>query len=157
MASGKPGTVQQHPPEELPKFLGKLEEGHDVVYGPPECEQHGLLRDLAPQITKMTLQSAMGAANARQVSTLRAFRSNLRNAFADYRSPVVNIDVLLTWATTRFAEVPVRHEPRKWGKPGYTQRKLVRRTLNMMTGFSTLPLQLASVTGFGFARERSLS
>jgi len=141
----------QHPPEEIPKLLVELEEGYDVVYGPPEREQHGLLRDLASQITKIALDGAMGSANARQVSALRVFRTRLRDAFADYRSPTVNIDVLLTWATTSFSAVRVRHEARKYGQSGYTPRKLVRHALNMMTGFSTRPLQLASLMGFGFA------
>ncbi len=48
----------QHPPEELGKLLNKLNEGFDVVYGPPEREQHGLLRDLASKITKLALESA---------------------------------------------------------------------------------------------------
>jgi len=141
----------QHPPEELLKLLAKLDEGYDVVYGPPEREQHGMLRDLASQITKVALQGAMGAANARHVSALRVFRTELRAAFADYRGPNVNIDVLLTWATTRFTAIKVRHEARKLGESGYTPRKLLRHTLNMMTGFSTRPLQIASVIGFGFA------
>jgi undecaprenyl-phosphate 4-deoxy-4-formamido-L-arabinose transferase len=141
----------QHPPEELPKLLSKLDEGFDVVYGPPQQEQHGLLRDLASNITKLALEEAMGAANARQVSALRVFRTQLREAFAGYRSPTVNIDVLLTWGSTRFAAVPVRHEPRKFGESGYTTGKLVRHALNMMTGFSTRPLQMASLLGFGFA------
>jgi glycosyltransferase involved in cell wall biosynthesis len=141
----------QHPPEEVPKLLAKLDEGFDVVYGPPQQQQHGLLRDLASQITKLALEEAMGAANARQVSALRAFRTELREAFAGYRSPTVNIDVLLTWASTQFAAVPVRHEPRKFGESGYTAGKLVRHALNMMTGFSTRPLQIASLIGFGFA------
>jgi glycosyltransferase involved in cell wall biosynthesis len=141
----------QHPPEELPKLLDKLEEGFDVVYGPPQHEQHGLLRNLASQITKLALAEAMGAANARQVCALRVFRTELREAFADYRSPTVNVDVLLTWASTRFAAVPVRHETRKFGKSGYTTGKLIRHALNMMTGFSTRPLQIASLIGFGFA------
>ncbi len=141
----------QHPPEEIPKLLAKLEEGFDVVYGPPEKEQHGLFRDLASQITKMALQGAMGADNARNASALRVFRTHLRDAFADYRSPNVNIDVLLTWATTRFAAVRVRHDSRTFGTSGYTTRKLVRHAMNMMTGFSTLPLQAASLVGFAFA------
>jgi undecaprenyl-phosphate 4-deoxy-4-formamido-L-arabinose transferase len=141
----------QHPPEEVPKLLAKLAEGHDVVYGAPERQQHGLLRDLASLITKLALENSMGAANARQVSALRVFRARLRDAFSDYRSPTVNIDVLLTWATTRFAAIKVRHEPRRFGASGYTPRKLVRHALNMMTGFSTRPLQLASLMGFVFA------
>ena len=50
----------------------------------------------------------MGAATARKVSAFRAFRTQLRDAFADYESPYVSIDVLLTWGTTRFAAVAVR-------------------------------------------------
>jgi undecaprenyl-phosphate 4-deoxy-4-formamido-L-arabinose transferase len=140
----------QNPPEEIPQLQSKLAEGFDVVYGTPEHEQHGLWRDLASMTTKMVLQNSMGAATARQVSAFRAFRSGLRAAFAEYRSPFISIDVVLTWATTRFAAVKVRHEPRYAGASNYTLRKLMVHALNMVTGFSTLPLRLASLIGFGF-------
>lgn len=141
----------QHPPEEIHKLLDNLQAGVDVVYGPPEREQHGFLRDLASQVTKLALQGAMGASNARNVSALRAFKTRLRDAFVQYRSPNVNIDVLLTWGTNQFSAVRVRHDTRKFGESGYTTRKLFRHALNMMTGFSTRPLQLASLLGFSFA------
>jgi len=140
----------QHPPENIPLLLAKLGEGHDVVYGTPEKEAHGLLRDLASVITKLALQSAMGVDTARGVSALRAFRTDLRRAFADYRSPFVSIDVLLTWATTGFASIRVRHLQRPAGSSNYTFGALVRHAINMMTGFSTVPLQLASFVGFSF-------
>jgi undecaprenyl-phosphate 4-deoxy-4-formamido-L-arabinose transferase len=138
----------QHPPSEIHTLLEKLNEGYDVVYGTPHQEQHGLFRDLASQITKLALQSAMGVNVARNVSAFRAFRTDLRQAFASYESPFVSIDVLLTWATTRFAAIPVRHEPRPYGVSNYTLRKLIIHALNMMTGFSILPLQVASMIGF---------
>jgi glycosyltransferase involved in cell wall biosynthesis len=141
----------QHPPEELPKLLAELDRGLDVVYGPPEREQHGLLRDLASQITKYALQNAMGAATARSVSAFRVFRTELRGAFAEYRNPYVSIDVLLTWGTRRFGAVKVRHDARAEGVSNYTYRKLIVHALNMITGFSTFPLQLASWVGFLFA------
>lgn len=140
----------QHPPEELPKLLAKMQEGYDVVYGTPESEQHGLLRDLASLITKIALQSAMGAETARVVCAWRVFRTSLRDAFAGYHNPFVSIDVLLTWGTTKFGSVRVRHDPRTIGKSNYTLSKLVRHALNMMTGFSVLPLQIASFIGFAF-------
>ena len=140
----------QHPPEDLPKLLAKMEEGFDVVYGTPEKEQHGLLRDIASMITKIALQSAMGAETARVVSAWRLFRTQLRDAFADYHGPFVSIDVLLTWGTTKFGSVRVSHNPRSIGNSNYNFRKLVRHAMNMMTGFSVLPLQLASVIGFFF-------
>jgi undecaprenyl-phosphate 4-deoxy-4-formamido-L-arabinose transferase len=140
----------QHPPDEIHKLLEKLDEGCDAVYGTPQHEQHGLWRDLASQVTKLALQSAMGVEVARNVSAFRAFRTQVREAFADYESPYVSIDVLLTWGTTRFAAVPVRHDPRRKGVSNYTLHKLVVHALNMMTGFSTLPLQLASLIGLAF-------
>ncbi len=141
----------QHPPKELSKLLAKLSDGYDVVYGTPEKEPHGLFRGLASKVTKWVLQNAMGAETASNVSAFRAFRSKLRDAFIDYRSLNVNIDVMLTWATTNFASVVVCHDPRRAGESGYTVSKLIRHAINMMTGFSTLPLRIASVTGFIFA------
>lgn len=140
----------QNPPEEIPKLLEKLAEGYDVIYGTPENEQHDLWRVLASQITKLALQSAMGNKTARKVSAFRVFRSQVRSAFADYRSPFLSLDVLLTWGTTRFAATTVRHDPRQAGVSNYTFRRLVNHALNMMTGFSTLPLQMASLIGFMF-------
>ena len=138
----------QHPPEEIPQLLAKLDEGNDVVYGTPKTEQHGFLRDLASRFTKLALQSAMGAATARKVSAFRVFRTYLRDSFEGYRGQYVSIDVLLTWGTTRFAAIPVRHEPRQQGISNYTFKKLVTHALNMLTGFSTFPLQVASLIGF---------
>jgi undecaprenyl-phosphate 4-deoxy-4-formamido-L-arabinose transferase len=138
----------QHPPEEIPRLLDRLKEGYDVVYGVPRTQQHGLWRDLASYVTKLTLQGAMGAATATRVSAFRAFRRDLREAFSDFRGPYVSLDVLLTWATTNFGSLAVEHQPRAAGRSHYTFSKLVVHSLNMMTGFSTLPLQLASIIGF---------
>ena len=140
----------QHPPEEIPKLLAALGEGYDVVYGTPEQERHGLGRDLASMISKLALQNVMGAEIARQVSAFRAFRAEVAKAFEHYEGSFVSIDVLLTWGTNRFQARPVRHDPRKQGGSGYTVRKLITHAMNMMTGFSTLPLQMASVVGFTF-------
>jgi undecaprenyl-phosphate 4-deoxy-4-formamido-L-arabinose transferase len=138
----------QHPPIEVHKLIEKLAEGYDVVYGTPVKERHGLLRDLASQITKIALQNAMGVNVARNVSAFRIFRTSLRRAFEHYDNPVVNLDVLLTWGTTRFAAITIPHAPRRFGTSNYTVQKLINHAVNMITGFSTLPLQIASLLGF---------
>jgi glycosyltransferase involved in cell wall biosynthesis len=138
----------QNPPDEVPKLLTKLNEGYDVVYGTPLKESHGLLRDLASRITKIALQNAMGAETAKNVSAFRVFRTKLRAAFERYSGPYVSIDVLLTWSTQSFSAIPVQNLPRSGGVSGYTTRKLITHAMNMLTGFSTLPLQIGSVIGF---------
>jgi undecaprenyl-phosphate 4-deoxy-4-formamido-L-arabinose transferase len=92
----------------------------------------------------------MGAPVARSVSSFRLFRTNVRQAFERFQSPDMHLDVLLTWATTRFAAVSVRHEPRLEGKSNYTFGRLVHHALNMITGFSQRPLRIASMIGFVF-------
>lgn len=140
----------QHPPGQIPALLAELDKGFDVVYGAPQAEQHGLLRDLASQMTKWALQGAMGVDIARKVSAFRIFRTNLRDAFDRFHGPNVSIDVLLTWGSNRFSAIDVPHHARKYGQSNYTFRKLVRHALNMITGFSVLPLQIASLIGFAF-------
>lgn len=138
----------QHPPSEIPRLLEKLDEGYDVVYGTPQAMQHGVLRNLASRITKLALQSMMGAETARNISAFRAFRTEVRAAFDQYNSPSVNIDVLLTWATRRFSYIRVVHAPRAAGESNYTLGKLLAHTITMITGFSVWPLRMASMLGF---------
>ena len=140
----------QHPPELIPVLLGKLAEGYDVVYGTPTEEQHGALRDIASRMTKLVLQGAMGAETATKVSAWRVLRREVTSAFGAYQNSFVSIDVLLTWGTTRFSWVPVRHDRRTIGTSNYTVARLMRHALNMVTGFSTAPLQFASFVGFFF-------
>jgi undecaprenyl-phosphate 4-deoxy-4-formamido-L-arabinose transferase len=141
----------QHSPEDIPKLVHALATSdYDVVYGTAEREEHNPLRNMATLITKVALQNVMGGKVARQVSAFRAFRSNLVRAFANYEAPFVSIDVLLTWGTKRFGSVRVRHDMRQQGTSGYTVQRLITHTMNMVTGFSVLPLQIASLIGFFF-------
>jgi glycosyltransferase involved in cell wall biosynthesis len=141
----------QHPPEEIPQLIEKLNKGYDVVYGSPKSPAHNLGRIIASKLTKMVLQKTMGAKIASHISALRIFRTELREAFAYYNAPSVNIDVLLTWGTSNFGILKVEHHPRRIGSSGYTTIKLIKHALNMMTGFTTRPLKFASVLGFLFS------
>ena len=68
----------QHPPEEIPRLLARLEEGFDVVYGAPKEEQNGFMRALASRITRFALGAAVGSEVAKNVSAFRVFRTQLR-------------------------------------------------------------------------------
>lgn len=140
----------QNPPTEIPALIEELERGYDVVYGTPNEEQHGILRDMASILTKLALQKGMGVETAKKVSAFRAFRTDLRKGFENYKGPFVSIDVLLTWATSSFQSIPVRHDARAAGKSNYTLMKLFNHAFNMLTGFTTVPLQIASMIGFLF-------
>jgi undecaprenyl-phosphate 4-deoxy-4-formamido-L-arabinose transferase len=140
----------QHPPEEIYKLLDKLDEGYDVVYGSPVALPHSLWRNLFSRFTKRTLAYAMGIRTIRSIGPFRAFRTELRNAFANYQNPSVIVDVLLSWGTSSFATVTINEDTRQVGQSNYNFFKLFRVAMEILTGFSTIPLRLASLLGFIF-------
>jgi glycosyltransferase involved in cell wall biosynthesis len=140
----------QNPPEEIPKLLAKLDEGYDVVYGSAVEQQNGILRALGTRLTKWALTIAIGSEIAAQVSAFRVFRTQLRDAFGDFQGPYVSIDALLGWGTSRFAAVGVRHDARVAGKSGYGFVRLATHALDVLTGFTTRPLRIATLIGIAF-------
>lgn len=139
----------QNPPEEIPRLLAALEEGDlDVVYGVPEQMQQALPRRLAGRITRKALGSGLGQDAALDFSSFRAFRTRGRDAFASDLGTNVSLDALLTWGASRFGSIRVRHDLRAEGTSNYTYRRLLRFAIDTTTGYSTAPLQFASLLGF---------
>jgi undecaprenyl-phosphate 4-deoxy-4-formamido-L-arabinose transferase len=136
----------QHPPDQISALLEKLREGIDVVYGAPRRLPRGFWRNLLTANTKLLLSWVMGVPSVRDISAFRAFRTTLREAFGDFRSPVLILDVLLSWGTGRFAAVPVEIQPAN--RSNYSYLQLLRAATLILTGYSTAPLRLASWLGF---------
>ncbi len=140
----------QHPPEEIPHLLEKLNEGYDVVYGVPRKMPHSWWRNTFSVITKYAVSYIMGFKVVRDISSFRALRASLRNSFVIYNGPDVLVDVLFSWGTSRFASVLVEESPRGVGKSNYNLVKLIKVSLLVLTSYTTLPLRFASLLGFVF-------
>lgn len=136
----------QHPPEEIPVMLEKLNQGFDVVYGAPRRPPRGFVRNLLTSNTKLILSNIMGVPSVRNISAFRLFRARLKTAFSNFQSPNLIIDVLLSWGTSRFASVRV--DIPHVDKSNYNFWSLGKAALLILTGYSTKPLRLASFLGF---------
>ncbi len=136
----------QHPPEEIPVLLAKLKEGFDVVYGAPKKLPQGFWRNVMTANIKRLLAKVMGVPSVQNISAFRLFRTHLRSAFENFQSPNLTVDVLLSWGTSRFASVQVEVAPVE--RSNYNFSALVKATLLILTGYSTMPLRLASWVGF---------
>jgi glycosyltransferase involved in cell wall biosynthesis len=136
----------QHPPEEIPLLLTKLEEGFDVVYGAPRKLPQSLWRNVMTAGIKWILAKVIGLPSVHNVSAFRVFRTHLRQAFVNFQSPSLILDVLLSWGTTRFTSVQVNIAPAE--RSNYSFTMLVRTATLILIGYSTLPLRFASWIGF---------
>ncbi len=138
----------QHPPEEIPKLLRRLDRGDaDVVYGVPAVRRHSRMRNFLTRLTKQTAARLTGLERVETQSPFRAFYTQLRDAFAGYMGPDVLLDVLLGWGTSRFATVPVEHAARRHGRSNYNAARLFNMAILTLTAYSTVPLRLASWIG----------
>lgn len=138
----------QHSPGSISQLLNKLDEGYDVVYGVPDMEKHSFWRNLTSKLIKWILKKAMRVSTAQEISAFRVFRSEIKKSFSNYDGVFVSIDVLLSWGTTRFSSVKIKHNKRLSGRSQYSFKRLLNHAFTLITGFSILPLQISSLLGF---------
>lgn len=136
----------QHRPEDIPRLVELVRRGADVAYATPARDPSPIRYRLS-RWTKTALRVFAGVEFASYVSAFRAFKTELRRTFADHRSPFVSIDVLLSWGARRTERIEVQFEQRNDGRSSYSVMRLVKHAVNLITGFSVRPLQLASVIG----------
>ncbi len=142
----------QHPPEEIPRLLARLELGDcDVVNGLVREVARGAWRRLSSRFARLILSGTMGSDAARGITSFRAFRTSLREGFSADIGPSVSMEALLSWSTARFADEEVAHRPRSTGSSGYTFASLARFAIDTLTSYSAVPLRIATVLGLATA------
>lgn len=139
----------QNPPEEIPRLLSALQEtGADVVYGVPRETAQSGWRKGSGWLVRRTMKSALGVDEVVNMSSFRAFRTSLRDAFDVRIGPGVSLDALLAWGSNRFEAVEVQHDERSVGSSNYSLQKLLHFAADTLTGYTTVPLRIVSALGF---------
>ena len=137
----------QHDPGDIPKLVATPESGFDLVYGRPWQPEHSGWRRLNSWLLRRMHKLLLGNPLALYSSSLRVFRTCLREAFLNLNGQHVNFDASLSWATSNVGVLPVFHRERPGGKGSYSFRRLVSIAKNSITTFSTRPLRLIIVLG----------
>lgn len=137
----------EHPPEEIPKLIKKIEEGHDVVYGIFPERKHSTFRIAGSGFSKWVLSKivTVGRTNISGFAAIRASaieRLNLCGERTRFLSG------LLSWTGANVGTVEVEHHYRHAGKSRYGIFKLLGLWFDMIVSFTDLPLRLASIGGF---------
>ncbi len=141
----------QNPPEELPKLLAKMDEGHDYVGTIRECRQDAWWRHCASRSMNWLRERITGIHMTDQGCMLRAYRREIIQAIVSCHEVTTFIPALAYTFSHRPAEVIVQHESRAAGESKYSLYKLIRLNFDLITGFSLVPLQLMSMAGIFLA------
>lgn len=139
----------QNPPEEIPRLVRALDVADvDVVYGVPSSVSQASWRRGSGWLVRRLMRSVLGVDEVSNMSSFRAFRTSLRDAFDSRLGPGVSLDALLAWGTSRFTWLEVQHDERIQGRSNYSLRRLWHFAVDTATGYTTVPLRAASSLGF---------
>ena len=138
----------QNLPEDIPKLLAKAAEGFDVVGGVRQNRQDTWFRRWASRRTNALMRRILkGVEFSDYGCMLRAYSRPVVDSMrlCDERSPF--IPALACQFARRIAEVPVGHADRAAGESKYSLWSLLKLQADLVTGFTSAPLKVASVFG----------
>jgi len=141
----------QNPPSEILPLVIKLLEGYDIVYSYYEKKQHNWFRNFGSMVNDRVATMLLSKPANLYLSSFKAISAPLVDIVIQYTGPFPYIDGLILRSTTNIGTQLVKHEKREEGRSGYTFGKLLSLWLNMFTGFSVMPLRLATYLGFFFS------
>jgi undecaprenyl-phosphate 4-deoxy-4-formamido-L-arabinose transferase len=137
----------QNPPEEIGKLLAKMDEGYDYI-GAVRGERHDTaFRRHASRLMNVLRERTTRIRMTDQGCMLRAYSRAIVDTINTCREVNTFIPALAYTFAQRPTEVEVAHEERAAGESKYSLYKLVRLNFDLVTGFTTLPLQLFSLSG----------
>jgi undecaprenyl-phosphate 4-deoxy-4-formamido-L-arabinose transferase len=138
----------QNPPEDIPKLVAKAEEGFDVVGGYREERKDTAFRRWASRWINRIMRRVMPEVPFRDYGCmLRAYSRPVVDSMKLCEERSLFIPALACQFARRIAEVPVGHAERAVGESKYSLWKLFKLQADLMTGFTSAPLRLATFIG----------
>ncbi len=134
-------------PAEIPKLIAKFNEGYDVVGGWRHNREDNALRRAASFLTNRLVSLATGVSLRDYGCMLRIYSMDVVQLMRNCGETSSFIPALAHCFTNRTVEIPVEHAERKEGRSRYSLVKLVELLLDLLTGFSMLPLRVLSLVG----------
>jgi undecaprenyl-phosphate 4-deoxy-4-formamido-L-arabinose transferase len=139
----------QNPPEEIPRLIEAIDDGNDVVGGWREERQDHAYRRIASRMHNKLTSAIVGVPMHDYGCMLRAYRRHIVDTVVACDEKAAFVPALANSFAKRVAEIPVGHAERAAGDSKYNMLRLATLSLNLITGFSMVPIQALSLVGFG--------
>ena len=141
----------QNPPEEIPKLLERVYEGHEVVGGWRKSRCDSVFRRAVSFVINRMISRIVGVPMRDYGCMLRAYRRSVVEQLVRCEGSSSFIPALATSLAGSAVELPVSHEPRPAGHSKYGLLRLLRLNFDLLTGFSLLPIQILSLSGIAIS------
>jgi undecaprenyl-phosphate 4-deoxy-4-formamido-L-arabinose transferase len=137
----------QNPPEEIPRLVQTMREGHDYVGTIRRQRNDTAFRRYASRAMNGLRERITRIRMTDQGCMLRAYDRNVVDTINACREVNTFIPALAYTFASSPVEIEVGHEQRHAGESKYSLYQLIRLNFDLVTGFSIVPLQWFSAIG----------
>lgn len=140
----------QNPPEEIPRFLARIDDGYDLVIGRIEGgKQHSFARNLASGAVQRLIARILGKPRSLALSSYRCMSRRAARGISSYSGAQAYLPALMLGAVPpdRICNIDVPHHPRMDGRSQYTLRKLLKLSSYLVVNHSSIPLRFVTAWG----------
>jgi undecaprenyl-phosphate 4-deoxy-4-formamido-L-arabinose transferase len=137
----------QNPPEEIPAIVAEMDKGFDYVGSIRASRNDKAWRHIASKMMNSLREKITNIRMTDQGCMLRGYSRDITLEIAESNESRTFIPALAYLYAARPTEITVAHEERAAGDSKYSLFKLIQLNFDLITGFSSLPLQLISLTG----------
>jgi len=137
----------QNPPEEIPRLVDAIRAGHDYVGTVRRMRNDSAWRRIASKAMNGLRERITRIEMTDQGCMLRAYDRALVDTLNACREVNTFIPALAYTFAASPTEIEVAHEERFAGESKYSLYRLIRLNFDLVTGFSTVPLQWFSFIG----------
>jgi len=138
----------QHSPYDIPKLYDEAKKGFDVVYANFEAKKQKLWKNLGSWFNGKISEIALDKPKGIYLSPFKIVSGDVVKEMVKFENLFPYIDGLIFQVTRNITQIDIEHHKRELGKSNYNLVKSIKVFLRMLFGFSTMPLNIASYTGF---------
>lgn len=123
----------QDDPNEIPKFLSKLEDGYDLVIGWKKVRHDPISKTIPSKLGNFATRALTGIKVHDLNCGFKAYRREVVQNLELYGELYKYIPVLAEKQNFKVAEVVVSHQPRRFGKSKFGWQRNIKGFLDMLT------------------------
>jgi undecaprenyl-phosphate 4-deoxy-4-formamido-L-arabinose transferase len=138
----------QNPPEEIVRVVAELDAGHDYVGTIRQQRQDVIWRRWASRFINKLRERTTRIRITDQGCMFRGYARSIVDVINQCTENNTFVPALAYTFAGAPTEIKVRHEDRSSGESKYSVYHLIKLNFDLMTGFSTVPMQLFSAFGF---------
>lgn len=138
----------QHDPDAILEMYTECKKGYDVCFANFMERKQQVFKTIGSNMNGKMAQFLLSKPKGIYLSPFKIINRSTVQEISKFAGPYPYIDGIILTITQNLTQIAVEHQPRLSGKSNYTFSRSLSVFMKLFTGFSVVPLRIATITGF---------